>query len=78
MRIVSEQDISKLGKHAQSQIRKHMDKSSSVSGKMPSPPAAKRIDGGLKSTSKKSKDIKHQTILELVNYVNIPANQKIF
>ena len=56
MRIVSEQDISKLGKHALSQIRKHMDKSSSVSGKMPSPPAAKRIDGGLKSTSKKSKD----------------------
>ena len=58
MRIVSEQDISKLGKHAQSQIRKHMENSSSVSRKMPSPPATKHSDKARKATSKKSKDKK--------------------
>ncbi|WP_394222698.1 hypothetical protein [Alteromonas gracilis] len=56
MRIVSEQDISKLGKHAQSQIRKHMEKKTSMGGKMVSSPAAKHSDKALKATSKKSKE----------------------
>lgn len=59
MRIISENDLSQLGKHAQSQIRKHMAKNGERKRDNVTPSS---IDakGVIQSTSKKSKD-KHGT-----------------
>jgi len=58
MRIVSEDDISKLGKHAQSQVRKHMasnkPKPSTTTGR--SPLNQPTVSGPKKTTSKKGKE----------------------
>ncbi len=59
MRILSENDINQLGKHAQAQVRKHIEKSKTGGRNHVASPAAKGMTGN-KATSKKSKD-KHGT-----------------